>query len=80
MKDLVDRKGTIAAYLNRNRERIFMYGDVDMMKAEVLRLLSNEEIKDNPETQRAVDIITKCKRNHFLSTLVTYMTGIKVTF
>lgn len=80
MKDLTDRKGTIAAYLNRHRESIFIHQDVDAMKVEVLRLLSDEAIRDNPETQRAVEIITRCKRNHFLSTLVTYMTGIKVTF
>lgn len=79
MKDLSSKKGTIAQYLTKNEQKIWACGkDINKMKACVLELLSAEEIQSNPETANAVHILSKLHGNHFLSTLVTYMTGMKI--
>lgn len=79
MKDLSTKKRTIAEYLTKNKEKIWACGDdVVKMKAVVLELLSAEEIASNPATSKAIMILSKTHGNQFLSTLVTYMSGIKV--
>lgn len=79
MKDLSHKTGTIAAYLTKNQNKIYGCGNnINKMKSVVLELLSAEEIQGNPETANAINILSKLHGNHFLSTLVTYMTGYKV--
>lgn len=79
MKNLSNKKGTIAAYLTRNRDKIFACGNnIDKMKEVVLELLRSEEIKDNPATAESIKVLSRARGNAFLSTLITYMTGLKV--
>lgn len=79
MKDLSTKKGTIAQYLSKNKEKIWACGDdIAKMKAVVLELLSAKEIASNPATPEAIRILSKTRGNQFLSTLVTYMSGLKI--
>lgn len=79
MKDLTNKKGTIAHYLTQHQNEIYACGnDVEKMKKITLKLLESEDLKSNPVTLEAIDHIKKSKGNKFLSLLVTYMTGMKV--
>lgn len=79
MSDLSKKRGTIANYLTKHQAEIYGCGsDIYKMKQVVLDLLHKEEIQDNPETPEAIRILSSCKGSLFLSTLVTYMTGMKV--
>lgn len=78
-KKLNEKKGTIAYYLTSHKDEIWSCGEnIQKMKAKTLELLSREEIKNNPETPRAIKILSGCNGNKFLTVLVTYMTGLKV--
>lgn len=80
MSDLSKKRGTIAHYLTKHQDEIYACGnDVYRMKQVVLDLLRKDEIQDNPETPEAIRILSSCKGALFLSTLVTYMTGMKVS-
>lgn len=79
-KELFNKEGTIAHHLCKHQTKIFSCGeDIVKMKSVVLDLLQMEEIKHNPETKRAINIFYKLNGKHFLSTLVTYILGIKVS-
>ncbi len=82
-KKLDKREGTIAHYLTSHKEEIWacggIYGtNIEAMKEKTLELLSKEEIQDNPETPRAIKILSSKRENQFLTILVTYMSGLKV--
>lgn len=79
MKDLTNKKGTIANHLTKHQNEIYACGsNVEKMKEITLKLLKSEELKSNPATLEAIDHIKKSKGSKFLSLLVTYMTGMKV--
>lgn len=85
-KETVKRGKSIAHHLNANSEKIFSYeDDIPSMKKCVLRILATIDPESNPEVVEARQIFehmdverNTSSRNHFLSTLVTYMTGCKV--
>lgn len=78
-KNLEKRKGTIAWWLNQNMSKIMAAGDsIRQMKTTVLALLDADEIKDNPAVPKAKDVLSKANGSAFLSTLTTYLTGLKV--
>ena len=78
-KKLDKKEGTIAHYLTSHRDEIWACGnDWQKMKTKVLELLNNDEIKSNPETTRAIKILSSKTGNQFLTVLVTYMSGLKV--
>lgn len=79
MKDLTNKKETIANYLTQHQNEIYACGNnVEKMKEITLKLLRSEELKSNPATLEAIEHIKKAKGSRFLSVLVTYMTGMKV--
>ena len=82
-KKLDKREGTIAHYLTSHKKEIWACGgtygtNIEAMKEKTLELLSKEEIQDNPETPRAIKILSSKRGNQFLTVLVTYMSGLKV--
>lgn len=76
------RKGTIAWYFTKNQDSIYapLYkNDIKSAKKVVLELLESPEITDEPAREKAKSIFSgKISTSNFLSTLVTYMTGMKV--
>ena len=77
-KDLDQKKGTIAHFLVSHQEEIWAYqDDWKAMKDYVLKLLQRKEIRGNPATPQAIDILSKATGSHFLSTLTTYMFGLR---
>ena len=78
-RDLQKYEGTIANYLTKHTNEIWACGNnLVKMKEVVLDLLSKDEIKSNPETAKAIKILSKLNGARFTSTLMTYMTGMKV--
>lgn len=73
--------GTIAKVLNDNRTEIYDLIGANKMedaRAKVLDILDSPDIKDEAARAKAKDVFSKIHGNQFLSTLVTYMTGLKV--
>lgn len=80
-KNLQQVTGTIAHCLTSNKDKIWECGsNIHKMRAVVNDLLASEELQGNPEVANAVKILNKSKDNLFLSILMTYMTGMKVSF
>ena len=77
-KKLDKKEGTIAHYLTSHRDEIWACGDWQKMKTKVLELLRRDEISSNPETPRAIRILSSKRDNQFLTILITYMSGLKV--
>ena len=81
--DLSTKKGTIAKVLTDHRNEIYTlieqnkYNQVQM---KVDELLNDPSLKGNPATAEARQTLKKCSRNPnlYYSTLITYMTGVKV--
>lgn len=80
-KDLTKYRRTIAKVLTDNKTAIFNCSpNIQLMKETTIKILQNsEELKRNSATSEAILILRKCNGNKFLSTLVTYMSGIKVS-
>lgn len=64
----------IYAYLNFKEE-------FSALKEKVNNLLDDEELKNNESVQEAKQIFKQCSNNYnrYVSTLLTYITGIKVS-
>ena len=78
-RDLQQYEGTIANYLTNHKNEIWACGNnIVKMKQVVLDLLSKDEIKNNPQTPKAIKVLSKLNGARFTSTLMTYMTGMKV--
>ena len=80
-KNLAQMDGTIAKILTENMDKITLCGNnINMMKQTVLDILQNsEDIKSDSARQEAIRFLTKAPNvSSFLSTLTTYITGVKV--
>ena len=81
VKDVLKGEMSIAHVLNipENKARMNAAGsDIEALKAVVLDILENsEELKNNSEVENAKRILTHCHGCKFVTTLATYMTGLK---
>ena len=79
-KDLTKFDGTIAKHLTAHQDEIFACGNnVQLMRKKVLELLDEPTLKDKKAVANAKDVLSKAHPSLFLSSLVTYMTGDKVS-
>lgn len=76
------RKGTIANVLTKHREELFEYlnnGDIRGCRKKALELLEDPTITDKAGVATAKKVFARPGDNLFLSCLVTYMSGMKVS-
>lgn len=78
--DITKNSGSIANLLTKNRDRLWACGnDVRAMRKVALELLDDPSLTDKEAVVKARRIFQTAKDNLFLSCLMTYMTGDKVT-
>lgn len=81
-KDLTVIKGTIAKVFVLHKDEIFEKidkNDIDGCKKLCCQLLNSPSIKNKEYAENAKTILKKSKTNLFLSTLMTYMFGMKAS-
>ena len=83
-KELSSRTGTIANVFSKHRNELFVLIEEDkfqQLQTTVNSLLDDPSLKNNPAIEEAKRVLNKCssKKNLYYSTLVTYMTGMKVS-
>lgn len=72
-------KGTIANHFTQNSSKLWGCGnDVEKMRKMALQLLEDPTLTDKKAVLEAKQSLSKAKPSSFCSTLVTYMTGMKV--
>ena len=80
MRDLSTKKGTIAYILNAHKDELFELisnNNIKGARNKAVELLNSSEISDKSAVITAKEIFTKSKDNLFLSSLMSYMTGMK---
>lgn len=81
-KELYETKGTIAHVFVSNKEKIFALmqpSTFNALKSLINSLLDTEELKGNPAIENAKVNLSNKGFNLYTSTLMTYMTGSKVS-
>lgn len=83
-KELSEKRGTIANVFNKHRDELFNLIAANRFKdlqLKVNSLLDDPKLEDNPATDEARRVLEKCskKQNLYYSTLMTYLTGMKVS-
>ena len=79
-KNLTKYNGTIANHLTAHKDEIWACGnDIKRMREVVTKLLDSPNLKDKKAVYEAKQIFAKAHDSLFLSSLVTYMTGEKVS-
>lgn len=79
-KNLTKYNGTIAKHLMSHKDEIWACGDnVRQMREVVIKLLDEPTLKDKKAVFEAKEIFRKAHDSLFLSSLITYMTGDKVS-
>ena len=83
-EELSSKKGTIANVLSEKRNEIFdLINKDNYIKLQILinDLLNDKSLKGNKAVEEAKQTLLKCsrKKNLYYSTLMTYMTGMKVS-
>lgn len=79
---LEKRKGTIANVLTNHQAELYEFldvGDIKSCRKRVIELLDDPSIKDKAAVATAKKVFTRPGDNLFLSCLVTYMSGMKVS-
>ena len=74
--------GTIAYILDQNRNELFDLinkNKIAEARQKALMLIQDKSIKDKKAVITATNVFTKSNNNLFLSTLMSYMTGLKVS-
>ena len=82
MTELHNRKGTIAYIFNKHQIELFdLINENNILGARqrALELLNDPTITDKNAVITAKNIFTRSKDNLFLSSLMSYMTGMKVS-
>ena len=80
-KDITKRNGTIANHLMNHKGQLWACRDhVKEMRRVALQLLDDPKLTDKEAVAQAKRIFTTAKDNLFISCLITYMTGEKVSF
>lgn len=85
MKNLSTKKGTIANVFTKHQEELFELINQNKfteLKSRVDALLSDKSLSNNPAILEAKEVFKKSSKNPSLyySILMTYMTGMKVSF
>lgn len=82
MKNLHTKRGTIAYILNQNKDILFDLinkNNIGGARTKAVELINDGSITDRSAVITATEIFTKSKDNLFLSSLMSYMTGMKVS-
>lgn len=82
MKNLHTKRGTIAYILNQNKDILFDLinkNDLYGARTKAVELINDGSVSDRGAVITATEIFTKSKDNLFLSSLMSYMTGMKVS-
>ena len=82
MKNLPTKKGTIAYILNQHMNEIFSLinaNNISGARKLALELIKDKSISDKQAVITASEIFNKSNDNLFLSSLMSYMTGMKVS-
>lgn len=82
MTNLATKKGTIAYELTKHQDEIFgliNQGKSAEVKSLVLTVLDSSAISSKEKAAEAKAVLSKRNGNLFLSCLMTYMTGMKVS-
>lgn len=82
MTDLHTKRGTIAYILNQNKDTLFNLinnNEINKARQKAIELISDDSITDKKAVITATNVFKKSKDNLFLSSLITYMTGLKVS-
>lgn len=84
-QELSSKKGTIANVFTKKRDELFTLietNQYEKLQSVVNELLDDPSLKGNPAVAEAKLTLKKCsaKRNLYYSTLMTYMTGMKVSY
>lgn len=78
--EITKNKGSIANHLNNNRDKLWACGnDTRAMRRVALELLDDPSLTDKEAVVKAKRIFQTAKDHLFLSCLMTYMTGDKVS-
>ena len=83
--EISNKKGTIANVFTKHKDKLFQLIQMDQynqLRQEVDSLLNDPELKHNSAVEEARVTLDRCsrKKNLYYSTLMTYMTGMKVSF
>ena len=79
MTDITEREGTIANVLNERINEVFADNDLRNIRRRVIDIISTDyRIDNNPAKQEAIEIFSKCRDNVLITTISTYLTGIKI--
>ena len=79
-KDLTKQPGTIAYLFTTNSSKLWSCGnDLTKMKGVALELLDDKSLTDKQAVVKAKELLSKSNGSKFMSILVTYMTGQKVS-
>lgn len=69
----------ITTVLIKNSDKLNAAGnDIEAMRKAALEILDSEELKGNPDVEKAKDILSRAQGMKFVTTLGTYMTGEKL--
>lgn len=82
-KDLQQTKGTIAYVLTQHQDELYALinaGQIEQCRVRSIELLDDPSITDKNAVVNAKNVLKTSKINLFLSTLMTYMTGMKVSY
>ena len=77
-KELINIDGTVASVMNARIAEVDFNAPIGIVKADVIKILQDPAIKQKDLAQRYIsEISTKSNLSHLLSTIGTYLTGIK---
>jgi hypothetical protein len=82
MKDLHNKKGTIAYVLNEAKEELFTLintNDIRGARNKAVEIINTGNVSDKKAVVTATMVFRESKDNLFLSSLMSYMTGLKVS-
>ena len=86
MKDWTERKGTIANELTKHKDEIYALcnspNQLNELHDKVMSILDSDALKDNLKVDEAKKVLESCKKkgfNAYTSTLMTFLTGMKVS-
>lgn len=78
-KELLTIDGTVASVLNAHMEEIDWNAPIGLVKADIIKILQDPAIKQKDLAERYIrEVSTKTNMSHLLSTVTTYLTGMKL--
>ena len=78
-KNLYEIKGTIAYELNQHMDELAKITNARELKLKIINILQTADIKKEQDRQKCISILCSCSSlSQLLSTIATYLTGVKV--